>query len=112
MGKNKDVAITFALQDYLKGIDPKKKNKYIKNMLARLSEYKETDNTITIFFNDIDWTISDKEIATFMDVAKDYDYIFQEICDEESDKKLNVVHASNDLFSCHEEPAIVKKFTM
>ncbi len=112
MKKTSDVAITFSLEDYLKGINPKKSITNVRNMLARLSEYKETDKTITIFFDNIDWDDNDKEIASFMDVAKEYDYIFQQICDDDADRHLNVVDPSSELFSLHEEPSVVKKFVI
>ena len=112
MKSKSDVAITFSLQDYLKGIDPQKKNTLIKNLLARLTEYKETENTITIFFDNIDWNSSDKEISEFMGVASQYDYIFQQISEDDSNREENVVNPTAELFYLHEEPSVVKKFTM
>ena len=47
-----------------------------------------------------------------MDVAKEYDYIFQQICDDDADRHLNVVDPSSELFSLHEEPSVVKKFVI
>ncbi len=110
MKRSSDVAITFSIKDYLEGINPKKNITNVRNMLARLSEYKETDKTITIFFDDIDWNDDDQEIASFMNVAKDYDYILQEINEDDADRRLNVVDPSSELFSLHEEPAVIKKF--
>ena len=112
MSKTSDVAITFSIEDYLNGINPKKVITNVRNMLARLTEYKETDKTITIFFDDINWDDSDQEIASFMDVARQFDFILQKICGDNADRQLNVVDPSSELFSLNEEPAVVKKFAI
>ena len=112
MSKTSDVAITFSIEDYLNGINPKTVITNVRNMLARLTEYKETDKTITIFFDDINWDDSDQEIASFMDVARQFDFILQKICGDNADRQLNVVHPSSELFSLNEEPAVVKKFAI